>query len=69
MKTKNNKTRKLLYINIKNSWREPGQKLSPFTITTCCGGFSLNPLWPVGEIHMDFSKRNDIIKYGVKKIS
>lgn len=51
------KKRKLMYIQIKNSWREPGKSLLPFTITTY-----------LGEIYMDFSKKDDIVKYGLMQV-
>lgn len=65
----NNTQKKLRYIRIKNSWRRPGQELSKFVITVGTQhNFEWNPKYPLSEIHMDFTKRDDIIKYGVKNV-
>lgn len=66
----NNKKRKLIYIQIKNSWRISGFSTdSPIIINVGSQhNYNWNPKYPLTEIHMDFKNKDDIIKYGVKAI-
>lgn len=64
----NNKKRKLFYIQIKNSWRLARVDMSqPIVLTTTVHhNFNHNHRHPLSEIHMDFSDRDSIVKYGVR---
>ncbi len=69
MKKLNNKTRKLRYINIKNSWRKDLRYSKTIDITiTMHNNLLHNPKYPLNKIFMDFRNREDIVKYGIVKI-
>lgn len=63
----NNKTKKIRYIRIKNSWRfhHIGDEIIRITIGSN-HGLPINPKYPKNQIVMDFKKRDEIVKYGVK---
>lgn len=67
---KNRKYKKLIYIRIKNSWRKELKNNNIIEITTQTNhNLYYNPKYPFNKIVMDFTKKDEILKFGVKKVN
>jgi hypothetical protein len=64
----NRKKRKLIYIRIKNSWKKYLKYSNIIDITMNSHNFLYNPKNPTNRIIMDFKNREEIVKYGIKRI-